>query len=127
MADILLAEQIPDLQEVTARILRRAGHDVRVTATGDEALEQTRNQPPDLLVMNPDLPGLGGLDVCRRLRDDPGTTTLPILILSVFQYPAEQAAAREAGADDYLGKPFTPADLLAHTQSLLTPTGNAPR
>ena len=120
MADILVAEQVPDIQNVLIRILQRAGHHVRSSNDGRNALEQARDNPPDLLVMNPDLPGLNGLDVCRQLRTAAATAALPILMLSVHQYPAEQEAARRAGADDYLGKPFLPGDLLARVEALLT-------
>ena len=119
MADILVAENVPDIQDVVRRLLRRADHAVRVTGSGSDTLEQTLHRPPDLLVMNPALPGLDGLEVCRRLRADHRTEELPILILSVHQYPAERDAARAAGADDYLGKPFEPADLLDRVRILL--------
>ncbi len=119
MARIIVAENVPDIRDALLRLLRRGGHDVQATGDGNDALRHTLDAPPDLLVMNPDLPGLGGLDVCRRLRAAPRTGSLPILILSVHQYPAERIAAREAGADDYLGKPFTTADLTTRIDALL--------
>jgi DNA-binding response OmpR family regulator len=122
MARILIAENVPDIQDVMLRILRRAGHDPQMSGDGNDALSHALDDPPDLLVMNPDLPGLGGLDVCRRLRADPRTSTMPILMLSVHQYPAERNAAREAGADDYLGKPFTPDELMTRVRALLADT-----
>ena len=120
MATILIGENILDIQDVLVRLFRRDGHDLHVADTGDDTLTHALNKPPDLLVMNPSLPGLDGLDVCRRLRSDPRTQTLPILILSVHQYSAEKDAAYHAGADDYLGKPFHPHDLITRANTLLT-------
>ncbi|MEU4242520.1 response regulator transcription factor [Actinoplanes sp. NPDC026619] len=119
MADILIAENVPDINDVLLRLLRRAGHDVRATDNGQDALDAALAQPPDLLIMNPDLPRLDGLEACRRLRAEPRTKNVPILILSVQQYPAEKEAARAAGADDYLGKPFEAAELTARVDALL--------
>jgi DNA-binding response OmpR family regulator len=127
MARILIAENVPDIQEALLRLLRRAGHDAQLTCDGNDALSHALDDPPDLLVMNPDLPGVGGLDVCRRLRAEPRTSTVPILILSVHQYPAERNAAHEAGADDYLGKPFSPAELTDRVDALLADTPTARR
>jgi DNA-binding response OmpR family regulator len=120
MANLLIAENVPDVKDVLVLLFRREGHELRVTDNGDDALSHALAEPPDLLVMNPTLPGLDGLDVCRRLRSDPRTQTLPILILSVHQYPAEKNAAYQAGADDYLGKPFHPRDLVDRANTLLS-------
>ena len=119
MATILIAENEPDISQALTVLLRRAGHRPLHTSDGNEAFEQASAAPIDLLIMNPALPGMNGLDVCRRLRDEAGTARLPILMLSVHQYPAEQQAARAAGADDYLGKPFHPHELLARVETLL--------
>jgi DNA-binding response OmpR family regulator len=120
MAVILIAENEPDIRQALTMLLRRSGHQVHYADDGDEALARASTARADLLVMNPSLPGLNGLDVCRRLRLDPGTADLPILLVSVHQYPAEQRAAYDAGADDYLGKPFHPHDLLSRVEALLT-------
>jgi DNA-binding response OmpR family regulator len=121
MTEILIAENVPDILDVLLRLFQRAGHQVRTTSDGQEALDQALARPPDLIVMNPALPGLDGLEVCRRLRADARTHKVRILALSVHQYPAEELAAREAGADDYLGKPFDPAELMARVRALLPP------
>ena len=125
MAIILVGENIPDLRDVLTWLLHRDGHHVTTAGTADDTLTAARATPVDLLLMNPALPGADGLDglqVCRRLRADPATTHLPIMMLSVRQYPAEIAAARTAGADDYLGKPFDNNDLLTRVTALLHPT-----
>jgi DNA-binding response OmpR family regulator len=120
MATILLAENEPDISRALTMLLGRAGHQVHHTIDGDDALAQARSTPFDLLAMNPSLPGINGLDICRRLRAEAATAHLPILIVSVHQYPAEERAARDAGADDYLGKPFDNHELLTRIETLLT-------
>jgi DNA-binding response OmpR family regulator len=124
MATILVAENEPDISEAVTLLLRRAGHQVDHTGDGDDALARARAAPIDLLVMNPWLPGVDGLDICRLLRNEAATTRLPILILSVHQYAAEQRAAHDAGADDYLGKPFDPHELITRVETLLTEVGS---
>jgi DNA-binding response OmpR family regulator len=119
MATILVSESEADIRDVMTRLFRRAGHHVHTTVNGRDTLTHALATPPDLLVMNPALPGLDGLQVCGCLRADCRTRRLPILMLSVHQYPAERAAARDAGADDYLGKPFETAELIARADRLL--------
>ncbi|MGX6600696.1 response regulator [Micromonosporaceae bacterium Da 78-11] len=77
MADALIAENVPDIKNVMHLLFRRAQHEVQVTVSGAEALELTLGRPPDLLVMNPDLPDLDGLEVCRRLRPTRGPRIYP--------------------------------------------------
>ena len=125
MAMILVGENIADLRDVLTRLLHRTGHHVTTAGTADDTLATARAAPFDLLLVNPALPGTDGLDglqVCRRLRTDQATAHLPIMMLSVRQYPAEVAAARAAGADDYLGKPFDNTDLLTRVATLLEQT-----
>ncbi|GIF17183.1 response regulator transcription factor [Actinoplanes teichomyceticus] len=123
MATILVGENIPDIRDLLTQLLRRAGHHVQTMGTADDTLTAALAAPFDLLLMNPALPGsdsLDGLQVCRRLRTDTTTAHLPILMLSVRQYPAEIAAAHAAGADDYLGKPFDNTELINRVTTLLT-------
>jgi len=119
MATVLIGENVPDLGFALKLIFNRAGHDVRATVTGDDTLTSAQREPPDLIVMNPSLPGFDGLQVCRLLRGDPRTSQVPILMLSVHQHADDAAAARAAGADDFLGKPFDNRDLLTRAEALL--------
>ena len=130
MATILVGENVADLRQLLTLLLRRAGHHVDTAGTADDTLTAALATPFDLLLMNPALPGsdsLDGLQVCRRLRADTATAHLPILMLSVRQYPAEIAAAHAAGADDYLGKPFDNTDLINHVTTLLACPPQRPR
>lgn len=117
MSTILIGENIPDITDLLVTVFGRAGHQLHTTQDGDELLVRARDLLPDLLVMNPALPGLDGLDVCRHLRREPTTESLPIMIISTRRAPADMQAAYDAGADGYVGKPFDPAHLLdtAHT------------
>ncbi|SHN46760.1 response regulator transcription factor [Cryptosporangium aurantiacum] len=119
MATIVLGENEPDIAFGVELLFARAGHRIRLTTTGPDTLASIQAQPPDLIVMNPSLPHLDGLEICQRVRDDPALAHLPILLLSARYKPAEVAAARAAGANDYLGKPFNNRDLLARAESLL--------
>jgi DNA-binding response OmpR family regulator len=85
------------------------------TGSGGRPFRATR---PDLTVTNLSLPGFDGVQVCRLLRAAPGTGHIPVLMLSVHQHP-DDAAARAAGADDHLGKPFANRDLLDRAEALL--------
>ncbi|WP_433828505.1 response regulator [Actinoplanes sp. CA-015351] len=119
MATVLIGENVPDIAAVVQRLFARAGYQTRLTTTGDAALAGALADIPDLIVMNPSLPGIDGLDICRKLRAESTTQHIPIMLLSVRHHPAEQAAARAAGADDYIGKPFNNKDLLTRAHTLL--------
>ncbi|WP_433222847.1 response regulator [Dactylosporangium sp. CS-047395] len=122
MATVLIGENVPDLGQALRLIFTRAGHEVRATVTGDETLRSACAEPPDLIVMNPTLPGFDGLEVCRMLRADPRTSRVPILMLSVHQQPGDLAAAHAAGADEFRGKPFDNRELLACAEGLMART-----
>jgi DNA-binding response OmpR family regulator len=117
MSTILIGENIPDITDLLITIFRRTGHQLHTTRDGDALLTRARHLLPDLIIMNPALPGLDGLDVCRHLRSEPATEDLPIMMISARQAPADMRAPYDAGADGYVGKPFDPAHLLdiAHT------------
>ncbi|SHM72147.1 response regulator transcription factor [Cryptosporangium aurantiacum] len=129
MITVLIGENVPDLAFGLGLLFTRAGYRTRTTITGDATLASARDDAPDLIVMNPRLPGIDGFDICRRLRAGPATARLPIIMLSVRHQPAEVTAAHAAGADDYIGKPYDNHDLLARAEKLLhrsTPTRETP-
>lgn len=99
------------------RELIEQGHTVAVAANGEEGLLRARSTLYDLVILDPDVPGLSGLEVCRRLRAE--GAAMPILLLSSRSGLAERVAGLDAGADDYLVKPFAMEELLARSRALL--------
>jgi two-component system KDP operon response regulator KdpE len=111
---------VVDDEEQILRALRRAlaarGYEVETAADGEEALAEVEAAMPDLVVLDLNLPGIDGMEVCRRLRT---WTSVPILILSVREDEAGKVEALDLGADDYLTKPFGVEELLARVRALL--------
>jgi len=119
---ILLVEDEVDLADVVEFQLVRAGFAVRRAATGPDALVQAVREPrPDAVVLDVMLPGLSGHEVCRRLRVDPATAHLPILMASARATRADVDAGLAAGADDYLAKPYSVLELVRRVEALLAP------
>ena len=116
MTRVLLAEDDPAIAEPLARALTREGYDVEVRGTGQGALEAAENGV-DLVVLDLGLPDLDGLDVCRRLRSD--GVTAPVLVLTARADEVDTVVGLDAGADDYVTKPFRLAELLARVRALL--------
>ena len=116
---ILVVDDDPMVATTVQRVLRPEGYDVDVALGGAQALEQARAHPPDLVVLDLMMPGIDGLDVCRRLR---ANGNLPILMLTARGGTADRVLGLDAGADDYLVKPFAYAELLARVRALLRRT-----
>jgi DNA-binding response OmpR family regulator len=119
MSRILIVEDDADIASLVERYLRRAGHDTDVVGSGDRALVSARQQVPALVVLDLMLPGLDGMEVCRALRRDPGTRTVPIIMLTARSEEADRIAGLREGADDYVTKPFSAAELVARVDALL--------
>ena len=99
--------------------LSGAGFDPRWVTTGEEALHSVAREPTELIVLDLALPGIDGLTVCRRLKDDAQTRAIPILIVSARGEEEDVIAGLEIGADDYVTKPFSPRVLVARARALL--------
>ena len=119
---VLVVDDEPALRDAVGRALRLAGYETRVAAGGAEALIAIGDEPPDVLVLDVLMPEVDGLEVCRRLRRD--GSRLPILILTARESVADRVAGLDAGADDYLVKPFALEELLARLRALLRRTGS---
>ncbi len=119
MSRILIVEDDVDIANLVERYLRRAGHDADVVGAGDRALASARQRVPDLVVLDLMLPGLDGMEVCRTLRRDAATRTVPIIMLTARSEEADRIAGLQEGADDYVTKPFSAAELVARVDALL--------
>jgi two-component system response regulator MprA len=113
---ILVVDDDARLGASLRRALAYEGYDVQVVANGTDALVGSRDQPPDLVVLDVMLPGIDGIEVCRRLR---AGSDVPILMLTARDAVSDRVAGLDAGADDYLLKPFAYDELLARVRALL--------
>ena len=113
---VLVVEDNARTQEAVALYLRHAGYDVDVAATGPDALARAAEAAPDLIVLDLMLPGLGGLDVCRALRE---RTDVPIIMLTARTTEEDKLEGLRSGADDYVTKPFSPRELVARVGTVL--------
>jgi len=118
-ATVLVVEDEPNIQELVAVNLEHAGHRVVRASSAEEAEAAIRSALPDVLVVDWMLPGESGLAFVRRLRADPRTRDLPILMLTARAMEADKLLGLEAGADDYLTKPFSPKELAARIKAVL--------
>jgi two-component system phosphate regulon response regulator PhoB len=118
-ATVLVVEDEPQIQELVAVNLEHSGHKVVRAASAEEAETAIRAALPDVVVLDWMLPGESGLSFARRLRGDARTRDLPILILTARAMEQDKVSGLEAGADDYLTKPFSPRELAARIKAIL--------
>jgi DNA-binding response OmpR family regulator len=117
---ILIVDDDRELRELIGFVLRSAGYPVVEAGDGLEALRQHAERKPDLVILDVNLPGIDGFEVCRRIRLDADT---PVMMLTVRGEEADQVKGLDLGADDYLAKPFSPRTLLARVRALLRRRG----
>ena len=118
-ATILVVEDEPQVQELVAVNLEHAGHRVRRASSASEAVSSIREELPDVLILDWMLPDESGISLTRRLREDERTRSLPILMLTARAMEQDKISGLEAGADDYLTKPFSPKELAARIKAVL--------
>jgi two-component system, OmpR family, alkaline phosphatase synthesis response regulator PhoP len=116
---ILIVEDDPDIAELVARYLAKAGYVTTRAASGREALRLIAAKVPDLVVLDLMLPQVDGLEVCRAVRANEHTAGIPIIMLTARAEESERIVGLELGADDYLAKPFSPNELVARVRALL--------
>ena len=116
---VLVADDDPDIQDLVAFKLTQAGFDVTCVGDGLEAWDVFVDSPPDLMVLDVMMPSLDGLEATRRLRDDPATADIPVILLTAKAQDADVQEGFLAGADDYIRKPFSPRELSARVQAVL--------
>jgi DNA-binding response OmpR family regulator len=119
MPTILIVEDEPRIAELARDYLAHAGFAVRLAVDGPTGLASALRDRPDLIVLDLGLPGLDGLDVTRKLRADPATATVPIVMLTARDDELDKLLGLELGADDYLTKPFSPRELVARVRAVL--------
>lgn len=120
MARILVVDDDPTVREVVVSYLRAHRHDVVEAGDGEAALRAMRETPADLVVLDLMLPGIDGIEVCRRLRE---TSTVPVIMLTALGEETDRVTGLEVGADDYVTKPFSPRELALRVDSVLRRTG----
>ena len=122
MSRILVVEDDRDIADLIVHYLNHAGHDADVLTSGADALPAARKQVPDVLILDRMLPGLDGLEVCRAMRSDPATASVPIIMLTARAEESDRIVGLELGADDYVTKPFSPKELVARVNAQLRRT-----
>jgi two-component system response regulator BaeR len=118
-ARIAVVEDEADIAGVVRDYLRHAGHTVRVWGDGQAALAGLLAEPPDLVVLDVMLPGLDGVGILRRLRAEPVAAHVPVIMLTARVEELDRLLALDAGADDYVCKPFSPRELVARVHAVL--------
>lgn len=116
---ILIVDDQADLATMMAEVLNDAGYATRITDNGRAALAEVQANPPDLLVLDVNMPELDGFEVAAMLKADPATATIPIIMVSANDGRGSRLIGLESGAEDYLGKPVDPAELIAKIRNLL--------
>ncbi|MEU8185272.1 ATP-binding protein [Micromonospora sp. NPDC049047] len=125
-ARILIADDNADMRAYLSRLLTGQGWRVRAVTDGRQALDEIRREPPDLLLTDVMMPVLDGFDLVRRLRADPATRSLPVLVLSARAGGQASVEGLNLGADDYLVKPFAAAELIARVRAGIRRAGSRP-
>jgi two-component system, OmpR family, alkaline phosphatase synthesis response regulator PhoP len=116
---VLVVDDERDILELVKYNLDKEGYQVTTVASGEDALLATRSKMPDIIVLDLMLPGVDGLEVCRRLKADPKTTGIPIVMLTAKGEEADIVTGLELGAADYVTKPFSPRVLTARIRAVL--------
>ena len=123
MTSVLVIDDDPTMLEIVETVLRSGGLEVATRSTGRDGLRAAHDHPPDLAVLDVSMPDMTGLDVCRALRDDEETADIPIILLTGRGQWLDVASGFDAGADDYLVKPFSAQDLLSRVEALTAVAG----
>jgi DNA-binding response OmpR family regulator len=124
-AKILVVDDEPDVLHLVQYNLNAADYDVVTAGDGEQALKKVRSAPPDLIILDLMLPELDGLEVCKLLRRDQSTASIPIIMLTAKAAEMDRVLGLELGADDYVTKPFSPRELVLRVKRLLR-TGVGP-
>jgi DNA-binding response OmpR family regulator len=116
---VLVVDDEPEIGRILAMILRGAGFEAAAVTGGRAALEGLAATPADLVILDVTMPDLDGFETLRRIREAPATARLPVIMLTANTGDADRARAASLGADDFIAKPFEPADAVARVRALL--------
>jgi DNA-binding response OmpR family regulator len=116
---VVVIEDEEDILEVLEHSLRREGYRVISSQNGEEGLAAVRREAPDLVLLDLMLPGLDGVEVCRRLQADPLTSAIPVIMVTAKDEESDVVLGLAVGADDYVAKPFSPRELVARVKAVL--------
>jgi CheY-like chemotaxis protein len=123
MAKILIAEDERDIRDLVAFTLRFAGHEVFAASNGEEAVEMAPKVSPDIILMDVRMPRMTGYEACRVLKQNPDLKDIPVVFLSAKGQETEIQQGLDAGAEEYLLKPFAPDQLTSHVKAILAKFG----
>ena len=118
-ATVLYVEDNEYNRKIVRQLLTRTSYRLREAVDGEAALGMVREERPDLILMDVQLPKMSGLDVTRALRDDPATADVPIIVVTSFALSGDEQRAMAAGASAYIAKPYSPRELLALINTFL--------
>ena len=118
-ATVLYVEDNEFNRKIVRQLLTRTTYRLREAADGEAALGMVRQERPDLILMDVQLPKMSGLDVTRALRGDPATADVPIIVVTSFALSGDEQRAKDAGATAYLAKPYSPRELLAKIREIV--------
>ncbi len=116
---ILVVEDHEDNRRILRDMLTNAGYDVVEAENGGDALRSASAQRPDLILMDIQLPVLDGYETTRRLKNDPSTRAIPVIVITSYALSGDEGKARAAGCDDYVTKPYSPRQVLAKIRTYL--------
>ncbi len=120
MAKILIAEDERDIRDLITFTLQFAGHEVVAVANGEEALQKTFEVMPDLVLLDVRMPRMTGYEACKKIKEDASTRHIPVIFISAKGQASEVQAGLDAGAAEYILKPFSPDQLTAQVQTVLS-------
>jgi two-component system response regulator MtrA len=120
VARIVIADDDVDIRELVQFKLSSMGHEVIAVGDGAAAVEACREHRPDLAVLDVSMPGVSGLEAVRTMRADADLVGLPVILLTAHARESDVETAFDSGADDYVTKPFSPRDLAARVEALLS-------
>jgi len=123
MAKILIAEDEPDIRELVTFMLRFAGYEVVAASNGEDAVRTAAREIPDLVIMDVRMPRMTGYDACRLMKANPDLRDVPVVFLSAKGQESEIRSGLDAGAEEYLLKPFSPAELTNRVRGILSRYG----